>query len=490
MHRRQLSRRPDRSGSVSAVPDTTEDEGCRIREDTALRDERPFDEGAFADAMAACGPFEASPALAVAVSGGADSLALCLLARDWAVSRGGTVIALTVDHGLRPESSTEAEDVRRRLRARGMEHHVLSWDGPKPRSGIPAAARDARYRLLIPWCRARGILHLLLGHQRRDQAETVLMRFVAGSGMAGLQAMQAVVETADVRLIRPLLGVPPERLRAFVAATGERWVIDPTNLNLAMLRPRLRLALALPGGGYADEAALAWLASTASSTFRQVAAAVDRTLARLCRLDPCGFARIDRDRLGQEPAHLVSAALGRVLATVGSALWPPGRDRVDRLLMAIRGDEPFAGASLGGCLIISEASSILICREARGLPTEREIGPGDSLLWDRRFLVRMATGERETRARPSPLRVKPLSEDDCRGLRARLVDLQGIPRPALRTLPALVDRRGLVAVPHLRYVRDVGASHAASAVTVTFAPRRDLSGCGCFLAEGLSSIMS
>lgn len=172
--------------------------------------------------MAAFDPFEASPEIAVAVSGGRDSMALALLAAGWAAARGGRVVALTVDHGLRPEAADEAHRVGGWLAARGIAHQILTWNGPHPARGVQAAARMARYRLLEGWCAERAILHLLLGHQRDDQAETVHMRAERQSGGVGLAGMPAVRETARLRLLRPLLGFPRRRLAATLRAAGDR----------------------------------------------------------------------------------------------------------------------------------------------------------------------------------------------------------------------------------------------------------------------------
>nr|WP_083901585.1 tRNA lysidine(34) synthetase TilS [Azospirillum sp. B4] len=134
------------------------------------------DDALFARLMAPLGPFETAPVLAVGVSGGRDSLALTLLAHRWAQARGGRIQAFTVDHALRPESAAEAAQVARWLAARGIDHAILTWEGPKPATGLQAAARQARYALLAAACRERGILHLCLAHHREDQAETVALR--------------------------------------------------------------------------------------------------------------------------------------------------------------------------------------------------------------------------------------------------------------------------------------------------------------------------
>src|SRR5712671_8017156 len=108
----------------------------------------PLTLGELSAALAAIGGFEARPLVAVAVSGGPDSLALTILADRWMRERGGRLAALTVDHGLRPESAGETQTVAGWMAARGIEHHVLAWSGPKPATGIQEAARAARYGLL------------------------------------------------------------------------------------------------------------------------------------------------------------------------------------------------------------------------------------------------------------------------------------------------------------------------------------------------------
>ena len=181
---------------------------------------RPLGAAEFAGLIEALGPFEQRPRLAVAVSGGPDSLCLCLLAAGWAAARGGAVSALIVDHGLRPEAAAEARQVAAWLRARRIDHHVLRWAGAKPATGIQAAAREARYRLLGDWCRAAGVLHLLLGHHLDDQAETVALRQARQSGAEGLAGMAAVRELAGLRLLRPFLTVPKTRLLATLEGAG------------------------------------------------------------------------------------------------------------------------------------------------------------------------------------------------------------------------------------------------------------------------------
>src|SRR5262249_17013473 len=201
---------------------------------------KPFTLGEFSASLASLAQFERLPFLAVAVSGGPDSLALAILADRLARERGGEICALTVDHGLRPESGSEIHRLRTWLSARGIHHEVLVWAGEKPRTGIQEAARLARYRLLDGWCRDHACLHLLVGHHKHDPIETHLIRRRAHSGPGGLAGMSAIRDLASCRLLRPLLGVARDRLAAFLDIEQQPFITDPSNLDPAFERGRLR----------------------------------------------------------------------------------------------------------------------------------------------------------------------------------------------------------------------------------------------------------
>jgi tRNA(Ile)-lysidine synthase len=215
------------------------------------------------EAKALFADWKALPAIVLAVSGGPDSLALMWLMARWrrALARGPRLVAVTVDHALRAEAAREARDVKRLAHTLDLEHRTLRWAGEKPRSGVPAAARSARYRLLAKAARAAGAHHVVTAHTRDDQAETLLMRLVRGSGIAGLAAMARESERDGVLLVRPLLAVPKSRLIATLNKANIAFADDPTNRDPAFTRPRLRAllpALAEEGG---DARALARLAT-------------------------------------------------------------------------------------------------------------------------------------------------------------------------------------------------------------------------------------
>jgi len=236
------------------------------------------------DAKRLFADWKGAPALLLAVSGGPDSVALMWLAARWrrALARGPRLVAVTVDHGLRKEAARESRDVKRLARTLEVEHRTLRWTGEKPRTGLPAAARSARYRLLAKAARDLGATHILTAHTRDDQAETLLMRMLRGSGIAGLAAMARESERDGLLLARPLLQVPKSRLIATLDRAKLGFADDPTNRDANFTRPRLRAlmpALAAEGGDIRNLARLAARLARANAAVEVLADGAERYMA-------------------------------------------------------------------------------------------------------------------------------------------------------------------------------------------------------------------
>ncbi|MCG6207112.1 tRNA lysidine(34) synthetase TilS [Rhodopseudomonas sp. HC1] len=226
------------------------------------------DEGTISarDASRLFANWKAAPGIVLAVSGGPDSVALMWLAARWrrSLKRGPTLSVVTVDHGLRPAAAREARTVKQLAHSLDLPHRTLRWTGDKPASGLPAAAREARYRLLTRAAKALGASHIMTAHTRDDQAETVLMRLARGSGIAGLAAMARETPRDGVVLARPLLDVPKQRLIATLARAGLDFATDPSNSDPRFTRPRLRELLPLLAAEGCDAHSLARFAARAA----------------------------------------------------------------------------------------------------------------------------------------------------------------------------------------------------------------------------------
>lgn len=288
-----------------------------------------------ADLAALAGP---SPGrLAIAFSGGPDSLALLLLAH---AAFPGAVAAATVDHGLRPESGAEAARAAALCAALAVPHIVLAVNVPR-RASLQAAAREARYAALAGWMRGEALATLLTAHHRDDQAETLMMRLLRGSGAGGLAGVRARAVLADgLALCRPLLGWGRSELGAIVAGAGLEPVRDPSNADEAFDRVRIRRLLA--EAAWIDAAALARSAAAlaeADDALDRVAASLFAERARLApgsaAFAPAGI-----------PDELLRRLVRRCLAQVDPAAAPRGDQLTALLARLARGET----AALAGIL--------------------------------------------------------------------------------------------------------------------------------------------
>lgn len=334
--------------------------------------------------MDTLGPFEACPRVAVAVSGGADSMAAALLTRDWVRVRGGSVLGLIVDHGIRAGSAAEALLVAGRLGECGIEARILSLTDLSQGAALAARARDARHGALQAACADAGVLHLVFGHHAGDQAETVIMRMIGQSNPPGLAGMAALVETRHVRRLRPLLSIDPIMLRDWLRARGTEWVEDPSNASLLSLRGRLRAERLRAGSVQVGLRAFAL-----SSVHRGRARASQERLWQLAlaakvAFFPQGFAVL-------APGPIAPEALAHLVQVIGGAARPPSLAQVAALANAPR------PATLAGVRLLAAGRfgpGLLVIRETSAL--QREIPARIGAVWDGRFrLIRLPKGHLE-----------------------------------------------------------------------------------------------
>ena len=377
----------------------------------------PLSDSEFAALMAPLGPFGASPEILAGVSGGPHSLALAVLLHRWTRARGGACLPVVVEHGLRADSAAEASCVVAMLARQDMAPVVLPL-GLAGGPGLQARARAARLAALLGHAAARGVPFLALGHHAGDQAETLLLRALAGSGPAGLAGMASLRVEAAALILRPLLSVPPERLEAVAAAAGLNPVRDPSNADPRFTRVRLRQVLE---GEPAAEAALGQVGAHFAASRRRSEAAQAARLAVCLTLYPEGFARLDLTRLGQD--EVAVAALGAVLRVVGGREYAPGAAALRKLLQ--RGAGTLGGVQLG--------EDGVLAREIAALAPRIPALPG--VVWDQRWRVEVAApgfeigalgAAGEGLARPAwmPARV-------CHGLPAFRCDGKLVAVPAL-----------------------------------------------------------
>ncbi|HLZ85384.1 MAG TPA: tRNA lysidine(34) synthetase TilS [Caulobacteraceae bacterium] len=369
--------------------------------------------------------------IAVAFSGGGDSLALLLAADTWAKAHGRRLLALTVDHGLRPESVAWTRVCQERARALGVDHRALAWTGDKPVAGVPAAARDARHRLLAEAAREAGAAVILMGHTADDCAEAAVMRRTGSTTPSPRRWSPSPVwpQGRGIFLLRPFLGVRRAALRAALTALGESWIDDPGNIDPGSARARARAQIA---GGPLDEAPTAARARPPGRPGGLGDAEVG----------PAGNLFLPVRRLADphDGANLLGAAL---LCAAGSER-TPRRKRLQRLVARLTAGERFA-ATLAGARVESDGTRAHIVRDAGDVrrPAMEEImlREGRTIVWDGRF---------EVAARSAGLRLGPLCGRAGR-LTPRLREaIAQIPPSARRALPLAARADGVLSLPTLR----------------------------------------
>jgi tRNA(Ile)-lysidine synthase len=377
-------------------------------------------------------------------------LALAILARDWARGHDGSVLALVVDHGLRPTSADEARITLGRLAGLGLPARLLPLTGLKHGSALAERARIMRYQVLADACRAAGVLHLLAGHHAADQVETLAMRVLRGSQTHGLAGMAALHETHGLRLLRPLLGVEPVLLRGLLVANGIDWVEDPSNRDLRAMRPRLRHRL---GSLPTDDSGLSQAIAVVGRLRAHEEAATAAELADRVTIRPEGFALLSDGRISP-------AALGSLIRAIGGAPYPISPDQVDALAVRI------GPTTLAGVRILPAGrfgDGWLIVREEAAVMPPMEASPDTT--WDHRFRL-LTSG-----TLPAGAMIGKLGPDA-----PRFRSDTDLPSAVLRTLPALRFGKVLAAVPHLSYVSNDNNER----ITALFSPRRPIAG-PCFV---------
>lgn len=359
-----------------------------------------------------------------AVSGGSDSLGLLLLLKQ-AIDRRGTALphslsAATVDHGLRPESALEARHVAQICQELGIPHHIASWTGDKPKTGLPAAARQARYRLLADNADLLKAEVILTGHTLDDQIETVAMRADRSvDGAVGLAGMApATLYDGRLWVLRPLLKTRRASIRARLQAHGQTWIDDPSNDDPRYERVRTRQSAPVIAPATIAEAARERCNLSAAAAF---------WLERSASQGPGQLVTISlggADRPAPEPRN---HALATLIAVLGGRPHRPGTTSLERLSAALDKDMDFR-LTLAGTLIVRRRQDLFLVRERRGfLPLH--LPPGGKGVWDGRFaVINQSAGEITISAGPAA-EIDPALPGAIRsaqtGNQPQLLDMQG-----------------------------------------------------------------
>ena len=343
-----------------------------------------------------------------AVSGGGDSLALLFLLHDFLrrLPDHPLLLAVTVDHGLRVESSEEAEAVGRLAAAHAIPHRILRWEGAKPATGISAAAREARLALLAKAARDAGTDLVLTGHTANDQAETLAMRRARGEGRGAAGIAPATLYDSGIWFVRPLLETRRDALRVFLRERGISWFDDPTNRDLRFERARMRMKL--------DDASVMQLADDA----RKAAVAREQAgkdaaglIAEAAEKAAPGLLRFPLSEFVGAEAGVYAFRI--LLAAAGGTPYLPDEARASSMLSRVW--ERGCRANISRAVLTSRQGQLYFHRELRNLP---EIPAADGVIWDGRYRINASMAVRN-------LKIAPVGRKE-----AEDADISGFPAPA------------------------------------------------------------
>jgi tRNA(Ile)-lysidine synthase len=386
-------------------------------------------------------PMARLPRVALAVSGGPDSVALLHLAATLRTeSVGPELHVLTVDHALRDGSADEAALVSRIAEGYGLAHETLTWVHKPVDAGVQARARAARYDLMAAYCSAHRIAALVTAHHLDDQAETFLMRLKRGSGLDGLAAIPAEGAWAGIPVLRPLLGVSKARLVVTVEAAGLSYVSDPSNEDARFERSRLRGAVDALAALGLDATEIALSARRLRRAHTALEAATDAFLACHGETSAVGYGAVASEALLAAPEEVALRALSRLIGTVGGSADPVRLAKLEALLDSLA-RKPATAQTLGRCRIVPKDERFYLFREIRkeGLPA-LTLKPGEQGLWDNRFRIMLGAGA------SAPVTVKALGDEGFLLLRER-EGLPAVPRLAAETLPSCWRGSRLLGLP-------------------------------------------
>lgn len=343
----------------------------------------------FEKSLESMGCFGPEPFLAVGVSGGADSLALAYFSHLWCQARGGKIVALSVNHHLRPEADQELQWVHQTLRSYGIQHEILHWVfQEKPQTAIQEKARQARYDLMSSWCQERGILYLAVAHHAQDQAETFLLRLEKKSHLGGLAAMAALSYRRSLCLLRPFLNFTKEEICIIAEKVYREWIHDPSNLNLDFRRIYWRRKIESSPQTFQD---IPYFIHVCREIREETEREMSVYWAYHSVLHPSGWLQMDWSVFQNLKESTQRSILGRALQRIGSMNTPPRGESLENLWKALKSSsfslekKPF---TLSRCLVYKKGNTVRLYRENRNLSAPQFLSSLEHsrlspLTWDR-----------------------------------------------------------------------------------------------------------
>ncbi len=337
--------------------------------------------------------FENKPEIGLALSGGSDSLALMYLAKQWVEKRNGKLVAFTVDHNLRNDSSKSAIEVQSKASKEGILCKILKWDHEQLSSKIMTLARINRYNLIFNECRKMRIFHLLVAHHLDDNLETYYMRSLRGSNLIGLSSIPAIRETVGLRIIRPLLNFEKKRLMDTCSYLNIKLVQDPNNYNFRYERVRVRNYFEKKKISFRNE--IRKKIDYEKKNRKEIENKLSLFFIKKLSFFPWGVFKIYRRDMLRLSEELMIIALKKILSTNSGKFYPPKKKSVENILQLISSKNNQT-VTLHSSIIKIENEVVYIFRESQQTHINMNLGlvcrKNENGFWDNRFSILSTKG--------------------------------------------------------------------------------------------------
>ena len=385
----------------------------------------------------------------IAVSGGSDSMALFHMLTDWESSNKPEIIVASIDHGLRSESKSEVEFVKKACEMKKVEHFSLAPTThlSKMPGNLQDNARSARYKLLRNWAIAKNLQCILLGHTLDDQEENLLIRFFRGSGVDGLVSMEEMVPRNEILWIRPLLKFRKEDLRNYLRNKNYSWVDDPSNHDDKYKRVKIRKLLKQLKSNNLITPNFVKTADhmlRASKLSREVAISNSKTLLSFNDVGQISFQVEKFSQLFEDSQYRILAG---ILSWFSGRFYKPRFSQLENMYNKIF-NVNMKGFTLGGTVFKKKNGIVTVTREL-GSIEENFLVKNKKFIWDNRWLITLKAGSQ------GQLYVKPYG---LLGIDDQEIFITGeFDRNAMATIPMIVTKRDVKFVPfsNLKYDIDV-----------------------------------
>lgn len=438
---------------------------------------------AFSKIMDKLGPYENKPHLAIAVSGGSDSMCLAILAKEWANSKGGKVSALIVDHGLRKSSKKECAKTKKELENRKIITRCFKWKLSKiPKNAVQEKAREFRYNIFEEWCFKKKIKNLLVAHHFEDQKETFIMRLNNNSDIYGLACMPKVLLKKEIRILRPMLDFNKKEIIKYLKQNKISWIEDKTNSSSIYYRNRVRKVLPkLQEKGLTDKK-LKKILKRAQLERKIIESNANKWLVKNVEVKDLGYVSINFSNLKLLSKDNFVFIFSKIINIVSGSFHITKSKYLNNLYNKINSKENNKHTNIGGCHILFEKNKLYVSREILKRNREQKINfKFNKIIWDNRFEIKYKENNYFflKKRLGKTLFIEQLAKNGWNEVikkNRKIKKKLSVPNKIILSLPAIKNKENHVLyVPHLKYYSSMEDKNEFSNINFIFKPFIDIS---------------